>query len=136
MQPAGRFWSYFVQISMITPSGARIERIPAWIRRVTQDLAFSPAYEGRFWNPSASERYQFKNPRPPQPRAVRIYEAHIGISTAEHRVGTYKEFTKDTLPRIQALGYNTIQLMAIMEHPYYACMLSHRSIPPNLNFSY
>jgi 1,4-alpha-glucan branching enzyme len=106
---------------MITQSGARIERIPAWIQRVTQDLTFSPAYEGRFWNPATSERYQFKNPRPPQPRAIRIYEAHVGISTSEHRVGTYKEFTKDTLPRIHALGYNTIQLMAIMEHPYYAC---------------
>jgi 1,4-alpha-glucan branching enzyme len=109
-----------VKISMITQSGARIERIPAWIQRVTQDLTFSPAYEGRFWNPATSERYQFKNPRPPQPRAIRIYEAHVGISTSEHRVGTYKEFTKDTLPRIHALGYNTIQLMAIMEHPYYA----------------
>jgi len=109
-----------VKISMITPSGARIERIPAWIRRVTQDLTYSPAYEARFWNPPASEKYQFKNSRPPQPRTVRIYEAHVGISTAEHRVGTYKEFTKDMLPRIKALGYNTIQLMAIMEHPYYA----------------
>lgn len=106
---------------MIIPSGARIERIPAWIKRVTQDLSVSPVYEARFWNPPASERYQFKNKRPAQPRSARIYEAHVGISTSEYRVGTYKEFTRDTLPRIRDLGYNIIQLMAVMEHAYYAC---------------
>ncbi|GJE84371.1 glycoside hydrolase family 13 protein [Phanerochaete sordida] len=109
-----------LKISMILPSGARIERIPAWITRVTQDLSVSPVYDARFWNPPASERYQFKNKAPPQPRSARIYEAHVGISTSEYRVGTYKEFTRDTLPRIHALGYNVIQLMAIMEHAYYA----------------
>lgn len=35
-------------------------------------------------------------------------------------MGTYKEFTANVLPRIAYLGYNTIQLMAIMEHAYYA----------------
>jgi 1,4-alpha-glucan branching enzyme len=35
----------------------------------------------------------------------------------------YKEFTRDVLPRIKDLGYNTIQLMAVMEHAYYACQL-------------
>jgi 1,4-alpha-glucan branching enzyme len=44
----------------------------------------------------------------------------VGISTTEYRVGTFPEFTKYTLPRIQKLGYNVIQLMAIMEHAYYA----------------
>jgi 1,4-alpha-glucan branching enzyme len=106
---------------MILPSGARVERLPAWITRVTQDLSVSPVYEARFWNPPAAEQYQFKNKRPPPPTGARIYEAHVGISTAEKRVGTYKEFTRDTLPRIRDLGYNIIQLMAIMEHAYYAC---------------
>ena len=49
-----------------------------------------------------------------------IYEAHIGMAQEEARIGTYREFADKILPRIQALGYNTIQLMAIMEHPYYA----------------
>src|SRR5579862_5790676 len=44
----------------------------------------------------------------------------VGISTTEYRVGTYPEFTKNVLPRIKHLGYNVIQLMAIMEHAYYA----------------
>lgn len=106
---------------MILPSGARIERIPAWIKRVTQDLAVSPVYDGRFWNPSTSEKYVFKHRQLPKPTNIRIYEAHVGISTSEPRVGKYTEFTKDTLPRIKDLGYNVIQLMAVMEHPYYAC---------------
>lgn len=106
---------------MILPSGERIERLPAWITRVTQDLSVSPVYDARLWNPPAEEKYHFKHPHPPQPSGVRIYEAHVGISSMEGKVGTYKEFTRDTLPRIQKLGYNVIQLMATMEHAYYAC---------------
>lgn len=106
---------------MVLPSGERIKRVPAWITRVTQDLKVSPAYEARFWNPPASKRYTFKNQRPRKPEGIRIYEAHVGISTPEPRVGTYKEFARDTLPRIHKLGYNVIQLMATMEHAYYAC---------------
>ena len=108
---------------MILPSGARIERLPAWIKRVTQDLTVSPVYEGRFWNPSTSEKYVFKHRQLSKPTNIRIYEAHVGISTSEPRVGIYTEFTKNTLPRIKDLGYNVIQLMAVMEHPYYACKL-------------
>lgn len=108
---------------MYLPHGERIERLPAWITRVTQDLTISPVYEARFWNPPAAQRYKFKNPRPSKPTSAKIYEAHVGISTSEGRVGTYAEFTRDVLKRIKNLGYNTIQLMAIMEHAYYACML-------------
>ncbi|KAI5476961.1 Glycoside Hydrolase Family 13 protein [Pseudohyphozyma bogoriensis] len=107
-----------VKISMTKPGGERIERVPAWIKRVTQDLSVSPVYDAVFWNPP--HKYKFVNKRPPAPAAVKVYEAHVGISTPEQRVGTYKEFTKDILVRIKNLGYNTIQLMAIMEHAYYA----------------
>lgn len=44
----------------------------------------------------------------------------VGIATTEGRVGLFTEFTANVLPRIKKLGYNTIQLMAIMEHAYYA----------------
>ena len=40
----------------------------------------------------------------------------VGISTPELRVGTYTEFTKNILPKIKYLGYNTVQMMAVMEH--------------------
>nr|OQO16776.1 1,4-alpha-glucan-branching enzyme [Rachicladosporium sp. CCFEE 5018] len=108
-----------VKISMVVPNdGQRAERIPVWIKRVTQDLTVSPIYDARFWNPP--QKYKFKNPRPPKPASARIYEAHVGISSPDPKVATYSEFTKNVLPRIKHLGYNTIQLMAIMEHAYYA----------------
>lgn len=109
-----------IKISLQLPGGEWVDRLPAWIKYVTQDLSVSPAYDARFWNPPASERYVFKHPRPKRPESVRVYEAHVGISSPEQRVTTYKEFTKTMLPRIKDLGYNTIQLMAIMEHAYYA----------------
>ena len=105
---------------MLLPSGERIERVPVWIKRVTQDLNISPVYDGVYWDPPMDQQYVFKNPRPPKPESARIYEAHVGISSPEHRVTTYREFTQNVLPRIHHLGYNVIQLMAIMEHAYYA----------------
>lgn len=107
-----------VKISMTVPGGSRIDRVPAWINRVVQDLNVSPVYDPVFWNPP--HKYVFKHAKPSRPASLRVYEAHVGISTVEQRVGTYREFTRDTLPRIHKLGYNTIQLMAIMEHAYYA----------------
>lgn len=44
----------------------------------------------------------------------------MGIATQELRVGSYLEFAKNVIPRIVKQGYNAIQLMAIMEHAYYA----------------
>ncbi|CAH0017559.1 unnamed protein product [Clonostachys rhizophaga] len=109
-----------VKISLTLPGGERADRLPAWIKYVTQDLAVSPAYDARFWNPPTSERYNFKHPRPQKPASARVYEAHVGISSPDQKVATYKEFTANMLPRINDLGYNVIQLMAVMEHAYYA----------------
>ncbi|KAL4761330.1 1,4-alpha-glucan branching enzyme GLC3 [Aspergillus foveolatus] len=109
-----------VKITMVTRSGERIYRIPAWIKRVVQDLDVSPIYESVFWNPPKAEQYDFQHARPKKPESLRIYEAHVGISSPNTRVATYKEFTANMLPRIKYLGYNAIQLMAIMEHAYYA----------------
>eukprot|EP01126_Amoeba_proteus_P065994 TRINITY_DN947_c0_g2_i3.p1 TRINITY_DN947_c0_g2~~TRINITY_DN947_c0_g2_i3.p1 ORF type:complete len:359 (-),score=57.86 TRINITY_DN947_c0_g2_i3:546-1622(-) len=41
------------------------------------------------------------------------------MASSEFRVGTYKEF-EQLLPYIAELGYNCVQMMAIMEHSYYA----------------
>jgi len=109
-----------VKISMVAPDGERIERVPAYARRVEQDLSKSVTYDAVFWHPPMQQRYQFKNASPPKPNTLRIYEAHVGIASPEGKIATYNEFTTNVLPRIQKLGYNAIQLMAIMEHAYYA----------------
>ena len=49
-----------------------------------------------------------------------IYEAHIGMAQEKEGVGTYREFADFNLEYIHDLGYNTVQLMAIQEHAYYA----------------
>ena len=48
-----------------------------------------------------------------------IYETHIGMALEEGRVGSYREFADNILPYIKQTGYTAIQIMAIMEHPYY-----------------
>ncbi|MEO7768456.1 MAG: alpha-amylase family glycosyl hydrolase, partial [Ferruginibacter sp.] len=56
-----------------------------------------------------------------------IYECHVGMAQEEEKVGTYLEFADKILPRIKDGGYNAIQLMAIMEHPYYGSFGYHVS---------
>lgn len=59
---------------MVKPDGSRIERIPAWIRRATQDLSVSPMYEGVFWHPPT--KYKRKHQAPKIEKGLRIYESH------------------------------------------------------------
>ncbi|GHC41057.1 alpha-amylase family glycosyl hydrolase [Roseibacillus persicicus] len=80
-------------------------------------------FTGTVWHPE--ETYQWKNEAPPKPTAPRIYEAHIGLATEREGVGTYDEFRTFVLPRIAKLGYDTVQLMAIAEHPYYGSFGYH-----------
>ncbi|KAI5961336.1 GLC3 [Candida theae] len=107
------------KIAMKLPDGEWIYRLDPWCQRATFNKDDN-LYEGRFWNPPASEVYHFKNKRPVLSQGIKVYEAHVGISTPEPKIGSYKSFTKNILPKIHELGYNTIQLMAIMEHAYYA----------------
>ncbi|XP_057468700.1 1,4-alpha-glucan-branching enzyme 1, chloroplastic/amyloplastic-like isoform X1 [Actinidia eriantha] len=107
-------------------NGILVDRIPAWIKYATLDpTKFAAPYDGVYWDPPPSERYQFKFPRPPKPKAPRIYEAHVGMSSSEPRVNSYREFADDVLPRIRANNYNTVQLMAVMEHSYYGSFGYH-----------
>ncbi len=101
------------------------ERIPVYIKRVIQDEG-SKDFDGQFWNPPTP--YVYKHTAPLLKNApLLIYEAHIGMAQEEGKVGSYKEFTEKILPRIKADGYNTIQLMAIAEHPYYGSFGYHVS---------
>lgn len=66
-----------VKISMTTANGESIDRLPAWITRVTQDLDVSPVYDARFWNPPAESRYEFKHGHSTNSiEGLKIYEAH------------------------------------------------------------
>lgn len=80
-------------------------------------------FAGVIWKPE--ESYQWQNPAPAKPTAPLIYEAHIGLASEEDSVGSYNDFRTQVLPRIARLGYNTIQFMAIAEHPYYGSFGYH-----------
>ena len=101
------------------------ERIPAYARRVVQDSS-SGLFSAQVWAPQHA--YKWRNPAPAPSRTPPvIYEAHVGMASEEGRVATYAEFRDNVLPRIKAAGYNTVQLMAVMEHPYYGSFGYHVS---------
>jgi 1,4-alpha-glucan branching enzyme len=104
--------------------GGSGDRIPAYARRVVQD-PHTLLFSAQVWTPEAP--YQWKNTTPPKPAFHSIYECHVGMAQEDARVGTYEEFRTRTLPRIKAAGYNTIQIMAIQEHPYYGSFGYHVS---------
>ncbi|CAN0397601.1 unnamed protein product [Lampetra planeri] len=106
-----------LKVVVVTTDGRTLFRISPWAHYVTKEGA-AVTYEWVHWDPP--NPYQRVHPVPPCPRSLRIYEAHVGISSHEGRVATYEHFTRHMLPRIKRLGYNCIQLMAVMEHAYYA----------------
>ena len=101
--------------TVIEKDGQRFERVPLYARRVVQDDSTYVWCAEIF-----DEEYIWQNERPKPARSPMIYEAHIGMAQEKDGIGTYVEFRDNVLPRIKELGYNTLQLMAIMEHPYYA----------------
>ena len=96
--------------------GGEGERLPSHVRRAVQDED-TKQFSAEVWEPAKTYlwehefRHREKNPL--------IYETHIGMSTEKLGVSTFEEFRQQVLPRIADLGYNTIQLMGIQEHPYY-----------------
>ncbi|UCF34718.1 MAG: hypothetical protein JSV78_05315, partial [Phycisphaerales bacterium] len=94
-----------------------MDRIPAYIRRAVYE-AEPNIYTGQYWCPP--EPYHWRHQVPEMRGAPRIYEAHVGMALEQQRVATYNEFTQHILPRIVRAGYNAVQLMAILEHPFYA----------------
>ena len=110
---------------MIHWNGGSGERIPAWCQRVVQDN-HTHIFSAQVWNPEKPYTFRTKKFKP-DTAPLLIYECHIGMATEEERVGSYKEFQENILPRVLADGYNAIQIMAIQEHPYYGSFGYHVS---------
>ncbi|XP_065299386.1 1,4-alpha-glucan-branching enzyme [Dermacentor albipictus] len=100
-------------------TGELADRNSPWASYVVRDKNV-PQLGQRFWDPPENERYKFKHPKVPLPKSLRIYECHIGIASEDYWVANYANFKDNILPRIKNQGYNAIQIMAIMEHAYYA----------------
>ena len=101
------------------------ERIPAYATRVVQDEQ-SKIFSAQVWAPETPYKWKVKK-FTPDTKPLLIYECHIGMAQEREGVGSYTEFKEKVLPRIVADGYNTIQIMAIQEHPYYGSFGYHVS---------
>lgn len=105
---------------------SRMDRIPAYIRRVIQDET-TKDFVGQVWEPtekfdwSGDELYTELN------GSLLIYEVHVGMALEKEGVASFKEFEDVVLPRVKRLGYNAIQMMAVAEHPYYGSFGYHVS---------
>lgn len=114
-----------VKVHVVSELGG-LDRIPAYVQRVIQEG--DADFNGQYWAPPYP--YQWKHHAPgfdAKTEGLRIYEAHVGMAQEAEKVGTFAEFTENVLPRIADLGYNAVQLMAVMEHPYYASFGYHVS---------
>jgi len=102
--------------AIVIHNGQMLRRIPLYATRVVQDP------ENFLWCAEIEDTFapfNWTDDGFMPAKTPFIYECHIGMSGEEGRISTYNEFRKNVLPRIKKLGYNTIQIMAIMEHPYY-----------------
>ncbi|HSF53168.1 MAG TPA: alpha amylase C-terminal domain-containing protein [Algoriphagus sp.] len=116
-----------IKVRVIGANDTDLDRIPAYMRRVVQDET-THDFAGQIWfEPEpfnwTDQSFSLEEPS----KMPLIYECHVGMAQEKLGVGTYKEFEELILPRIKAGGYNAIQMMAVMEHPYYGSFGYHVS---------
>jgi 1,4-alpha-glucan branching enzyme len=127
--PDSRYGDTFVPGSLVKVhvqgANGNLDRLPPYIFRTVQN---SQTYDfiGQVWKfpPFDWQDQDFHLGAIGEPV---IYECHVGMAQEKAGIGTFREFTENVLPRIQAGGYNTIQLMAVQEHPYYGSFGYHVS---------
>ena len=111
-----------VKVHVVSDAGD-MDRIPAYIRRVVQEPG-SEQFHRRFLGPAAVCL--------PQSGATAQWGlAHLrgprGHGTRGNRRRLLWPIHRENSPAIAALGYNAVQLMAVMEHPYYGSFGYHVS---------
>lgn len=122
-------WEIFIPGADTLPHGSKVkieikadgqsfDRIPLYCKRAVQDPS-TYNFDGQIWYPDhpftwTDNTFDIKKATP-----LLIYESHIGMSGEKEGITTFQEYTDFVLLRVKKLGYNAIQLMGIMEHPYY-----------------
>ena len=104
-------------LAIVLREGRELERIPLYMTYVEQDPQ-THNWNGVIYDPGEAFPWTDENFVPEKP--LFIYECHIGMAQEAGEIGSYDAFREKVLPRVKALGYNTLQIMAVMEHPYYA----------------
>ncbi len=100
-----------IKLVIRSPNGEVVDRLDPWATYVlpTPEHVFNH----HFWNPPEDQVYKAKAKKPKRPKSLRVYECHVGISSWEGKVNTYKDFAQNVLPRIKKLGYNAIQVLVM-----------------------
>ena len=113
-----------IKVNVVLKNNSWVTRNPIWSRYLIQNKS-SFVFDTVFWNPE--HKYQWKYPKKhmSRPKTLRVYECHVGMATKEQKVGSYREFADNIIPRLKKIGYNAVQLMAIMEHADYASFGYH-----------
>ncbi|CAL4130548.1 unnamed protein product, partial [Meganyctiphanes norvegica] len=92
------------KVGMLDPKDMMVDRLCPWATYVVQPAKDQGvAYQHHFYNPPEDQRYKFKHSRPKKPRSLKVYECHVGIAAQDPKIGTYKEFTQNVLPRVKGL---------------------------------
>ena len=112
-----------IKCNVVLPDNSRADRNPIWSRYLIQDKG-TFLFDAVFWNPPNQYNWNFSG-HMSNPHSLRIYEAHVGMSSNEEKVSTYREFADNIIPRIKRSGYTAVQLMAIAEHADYASFGYH-----------
>ena len=102
--------------TVVDANFTRTEHLPLYARRVIQE-----PHKTTFCAEVMDDQkeFQWTDSNFSGEKQLYIYEAHVGMAQEEGKVGSYREFADLVLPHVKQAGYNAVQLMAIMEHPYY-----------------
>ncbi len=92
-----------IQLLLEVSDGQLVDRICPWSCYVKRAKK-SNIYYGVFYNPPADQIYRFQHPQPKKRDRLKIYEAHIGISSPKEEIATYDNFRINILPRIVKQG--------------------------------
>lgn len=114
LQP-GNLYKWIVEWRDSNGAICSAERLPAYATRTVQNPE-TKLFAAEVQEPKS---YRWRHRLKRRVEHPLIYEAHIGMSSEEETVANFTWFRKNILPHIAELGYNTLQIMALQEHPYY-----------------
>ncbi len=114
-----------VKVRVTTQSGT-FDKLPAYTTYALQNPD-THDFSTYIWQPDEPFQWTDQKFDLEKIKSPLIYECHTGMAQEYEGVGSYKDFETNILPRVKALGYNCIQLMAVAEHPYYGSFGYHVS---------